>query len=125
MGGYQQFLLSQAPSRARQRPVPQTISVAVLDEAGTHQIRRESVLPYVLSKQDNTGRYAPSRPPHEGHSPQCEDPSSVIYNDGDFLTLDTVLDATDMPDVAAGGETKNTEQVSYTALAHGKVLLTS
>jgi hypothetical protein len=125
MGGYQQFLSSQAPSRARQRPAPETISVAVLDEAGTRRIRRETVLPYVLSdSQDNAGQSAPSRPlAREDHWPQCEDPPSAIYDDGDFLTPDTGVDATDMPDVAAGEERKkNTEQVSDTDPAHGKRL---
>jgi hypothetical protein len=112
MGGYQQFLSSQAPSRARHRPTPQTISVAVLDEAGSRRIRKQDVLPYVLSAGDDSARHAPSRPPREDHLPQCEDHPSVIYDDGDLLTPDTVFDTTDPPDIAAEGETtKNTEQV--------------
>jgi hypothetical protein len=112
MGAYQQFSSSQAPSRVRHRPTPQTISVAVLDEAGTRRIRRQDILPYVLSEQDGSAQQAPSRPPREQHSLECEDHPSAIYDDGNFLTPDTLFDATDSPDVAAGGDKKNTEQVS-------------
>jgi hypothetical protein len=116
MGAYKQFLAVQQPRRAaRDRLTRQTISVAVANETGARQIHKHDVLPYVICDEDGPTIHVPPRQPLEDPTSvpvsECED-HSVLYDDGPFLSADTIYDDPNALDVSASGQKKNTEQVS-------------